>query len=51
MTDHPASDIRARPLPLGRFVLARTDRLDRTGGRKLAREVTVRHDPQRLAVA
>jgi hypothetical protein len=42
---------RPRPEPLGRFVLARAGRLARAGGRPLARGVTTRHEPQRLAAA
>ena len=42
---------RPRPQPLGCFVLARAGRLDRAGGRRLAGDVTARHDPERFARA
>src|SRR4051812_29197198 len=50
MTDEPTPRTpRPRPEPLGHFVLARTRRLSRAGGRRFASGVTARHDPERLA--
>src|SRR3954470_23255035 len=52
MSDDSTSAMpRPRPEPLGRFVLARANRLARTGGRRLASGVTTRHDPDRLQAA
>src|SRR3954462_5509768 len=46
--DLPPTPARPRAVPLGTFVLARTERLGRAGGRRLAAGVAARHDPRRL---